>query len=474
MFKQLIHSKRSLLFKVCAIAGLAAIAASAQTDIARGKTATASSTEAAYVPPNAVDGNAATRWGSQFSNPQWIMVDLGATYSISGVKLVWEAASAKDYKIQISPTGTGSWTDIITKTNMPYVAPTRTDNLTGLSGSGRYIRMYGDTRTTNYGFSLFSFEVYSGGATNYTLTTSVSPAGAGTVSPAGGSYAAGTRVTVTPAANSGYQFSTWSGDMSGSANPGSILMDGNKSVTANFTPVSGYQAGDMLYYNGSSWTRIPKGTPGQELTENAAQVPTWTSPTVVTDIDGNLYTTVTIGTQTWMAQNLKTTRLNDGTPIPNVTDNAAWVALTTPGYCWYNNDNANSATYGALYNGYAVNTGKLAPKGWHVATDAEWHTLSNFLGDDAVSGGKLKEVGLVHWQSPNTGATNETGFSAIPGGFRFGAYNFCDQRVVGYWWSATEYDAEQLQGHHINYDRSTLYTLQGYKRYGLSVRLVRD
>jgi hypothetical protein len=119
--------------------------------------------------------------------------------------------------------------------------------------------------------------VYSGGTTNYTLTTSVNPAGAGTVSPAGGTYASGTTVTLTPAANSGYQFSNWSGDMSGSANPGTIVMTGNKSVTANFTAVSGLQAGDMSYYDGSTWTRIPKGNPGQVLTENAAQVPTWTT-----------------------------------------------------------------------------------------------------------------------------------------------------------------------------------------------------
>jgi uncharacterized protein (TIGR02145 family) len=473
MFKQLIHSKRSLIVKVCAIASLAAISVSAQTDIARGKTATASSTEGGYVPANAVDGNAATRWGSQFFDPQWIMVDLGATYSISSVKLVWETAAAKDYKIQVSATGTGSWTDIASKTNMPYVAPSRTDNLTGLSGSGRYIRMYGTARTTNYGYSLFSFEVYSGGATNYTLTTSVNPAGAGTVSPAGGSYASGTRVTVTPAANSGYQFSNWSGDMSGSANPGLILMDGNKSVTANFTPVSGYQAGDMQYYNGSSWTRIPKGNPGQKLIENAMQVPTWTSPSVVADIDGNLYTTITIGTQTWMKQDLKTTRLNDGTPIPNVTDVETWIWLTTPGYCWYNNDNAHSATYGALYNWYAVNTGKLAPKGWHVATDAEWTTLSNFLGGEAVAGGKLKEVGFVHWQSPNTGATDETGFSALPGGCRYGDGNFGGLTLAGEWWCPV--------GNGTRYSRFIAYYLQDIQRdlqeqrsNGRSVRLVRD
>jgi uncharacterized protein (TIGR02145 family) len=477
MVEQLVSSKRrfeAMLVKVCAVAGLAAIAVSAQTDIARGKTATTSSTEAAYGAANAVDGNNATRWGSQFSNPQWIMVDLGTKCFISSVKLVWEAASAKDYKIQVSATGSDPWKDIATQTNMPYVAPSRTDNLTALSDSGRYIRMYGTARTTNYGFSLFSFEVYSNLRTNFTLTTSVNPAGAGTVSPAGGSYASGATATVTPAANSGYQFSNWSGDMGGSANPGTIVMIGDKSVTANFTPVSGFQAGDMSYYNGSIWTRIPKGNPGQVLTENATQVPTWTNPTVVADIDGNLYTTVTIGTQTWMQQDLKATRYNDGAPIPNVTDAAAWAGLTTPGYCWYDNNAVYKTTYGALYNWYAINTGKLAPKGWHVPTNAEWTTLSTYLGGDGVSGGKLKEAGLDHWLTPNTGATNETGFSALANGFR-STVGFNARIEQCGWWSATESGSSTAYDCRLVYIGSQMVRDWGYvKGCGFSVRLIKD
>ncbi|MBI5010148.1 MAG: fibrobacter succinogenes major paralogous domain-containing protein, partial [Bacteroidia bacterium] len=137
----------------------------------------------------------------------------------------------------------------------------------------------------------------------------------------------------------------------------------------------------------------------------------------VSDIDGNVYQTVTIGTQVWMKENLKTTKLNDGIALPNVIDNAAWAALTTTGYCWYNNDATTyKSTYGALYNWYAVNTGKLCPIGWHVPSDDEWTLLTTFRGGYSVAGGKLKETGTLHWTSPNTGATNETGFTALPGG----------------------------------------------------------
>ena len=138
----------------------------------------------------------------------------------------------------------------------------------------------------------------------------------------------------------------------------------------------------------------------------------------ITDIDGNVYDTVVIGSQEWTVQNLKTTKLNDGTAIPEVTDNSAWAALTTPGRCAYNNDPANRTIYGELYNWYAVGIGNLAPAGWRVPTDADWTTLTTYLGGLTVAGGKLKESGTTHWHSPNTSGTNEVGFSALPGGCR--------------------------------------------------------
>ena len=142
-----------------------------------------------------------------------------------------------------------------------------------------------------------------------------------------------------------------------------------------------------------------------------------TPSNTVTDIDGNVYHTVKIGTQVWMVENLKTTKYNDGTPIPLVTANSSWAILTTPGYCFYNNDaNVNKATYGAMYNWYIVNTGKLCPAGWHVPIDAEWTTLTNYLGSENAAGGKLKEFGISHWVTPNDGTTNSSGFTALPAG----------------------------------------------------------
>lgn len=121
----------------------------------------------------------------------------------------------------------------------------------------------------------------------------------------------------------------------------------------------------------------------------------------MTDQEGNVYKTITIGTQTWMAENLRTTTYNDGTVIPNVTDNDEWADLSTPAYCWYDNDSATYAqTYGALYNWYTVATDSLCPTGWHVPTDAEWTILTDTLGGLTIAGGLLKETGTTHWTAP--------------------------------------------------------------------------
>ena len=162
----------------------------------------------------------------------------------------------------------------------------------------------------------------------------------------------------------------------------------------------------------------------------------------ITDKDGNVYTSVTIGTQIWMVENLKTTKYNDGTDIPLVTIDEAWTDLAydhTEGYCWYDNNAANKADYGALYNWYAVKTGKLCPTGWHVPSHDEWTTLANHLGGENVAGAKLKETGNSHWIAPfNDDATNETGFSARPGGYRdlYGLFHWIGER--GIWWTSTE------------------------------------
>lgn len=159
-----------------------------------------------------------------------------------------------------------------------------------------------------------------------------------------------------------------------------------------------------------------------------------TTSGTVTDADGNVYHTVTIGTQTWLVENLKTTKYNDGVTIPNVTDNTTWSNLTTGAYCNYNNDAANGTNFGRLYNWHTVNTGKLAPKGWHIPTDIEWTTLCDYLGGNDVAGGKMKSA--TGWGS-EIGTTNSSGFSALPSGGIINA-KFSNINVKCYFWSTTE------------------------------------
>lgn len=196
----------------------------------------------------------------------------------------------------------------------------------------------------------------------------------------------------------------------------------------------------------------------------------------ITDADGNVYSTIKIGTQVWMGENLKTTKYNDGTPIPLTPDKTEWFNLTTPGYCWYNNDETNyKSKYGALYNWYCVNSGKLCPQGWHIPTYTEWNTLVKYLGGNSVAGGKLKETGTLHWKDPNTGATNETGFKALPGGFRRynGEFLLCNSN--GDWWSSTELETDFAYNCIIHYDSNHLnFFGQSIKTFGYSVRCIKD
>ncbi len=194
----------------------------------------------------------------------------------------------------------------------------------------------------------------------------------------------------------------------------------------------------------------------------------------VTDIDGNVYTTVTIGSQVWMAENLKTTKYNDGTKILNVTDDDEWENLSSAAYCWYDNDINNGNIYGALYNWYAVHTGKLCPIGWHVPTDEEWTELIDYLGGENVAGGKLKETNTTHWKKPNTGATNETCFTALPSGVRDSNGSFFKVVYYGHWWSATEYGANRAWFRFISYYYSNVLRHVSHKNPGLSIRCVRD
>ena len=199
----------------------------------------------------------------------------------------------------------------------------------------------------------------------------------------------------------------------------------------------------------------------------------------VTDTDGNIYTNVTIGTQIWMVENLKTTKYNDGTEIPLITDNTGWNNATADAYCWYDNAITNKDLYGALYNWYAVSTGKLCPKGWHVPSESEWAELVNYLGGESVAGGKLKTTGTIEggdglWHQPNVDATNETGFSALPGGLRGSAFN--DINWGGVWWTSTEYPSNRAYYFYINNNDGSVGDSDdgGSRSSGYSVRCLKD
>ncbi|HPI30692.1 MAG TPA: FISUMP domain-containing protein, partial [Bacteroidales bacterium] len=195
----------------------------------------------------------------------------------------------------------------------------------------------------------------------------------------------------------------------------------------------------------------------------------------VTDIDGNIYNIVTIGTQVWMKENLKVTKLNDESAIPLVSNETAWAYLTSPGFCWYaNNDTTYGNIYGALYNWYAVNTAKLCPAGWHVPRDAEWTTLTNYLGGLSVAGGKLKEAGTEHWASPNTGATNETNFTALPGGSRTADGLFSAIGSFGIFWSTDTVSAAHAKTHALSFNNTDITNNINLKTQGVSVRCICD
>ncbi len=203
----------------------------------------------------------------------------------------------------------------------------------------------------------------------------------------------------------------------------------------------------------------------------------------VTDIDGNVYKTVKIGLQSWMAENLKVTKFSNGDPIPNITGGSEWRALTKGAYCNYNNDTSSASVYGRLYNWYAVNDSRsIAPTGWHLPTNAEWAAMQAFLGVentkglDTISGGRLKEAGTAHWDNPNTGADNESGFSALPGGIRFGSGEaaFYNIRSSGVWWTNTAMTDSIAYNHGLARGSAGCYLSFGSKKDGCSVRCIKD
>jgi len=216
------------------------------------------------------------------------------------------------------------------------------------------------------------------------------------------------------------------------------------------------------------------------LTHSCKKTPLETG--TVTDIDGNVYKTVKIGNQWWMSENLRTTHYKDGTAIPGITEPAGWVlagsdtaAANTGAYCWYGND---SVTYGipyaALYNWYAASSGKLAPSGWHVPTDADWSALTHARGGDEC-GGTLKDGTVVYWKTPDVSATNETGFSALGGGYRdavHGLYN--EVKLSAFFWTSSDSVASRGWSRKLVYTDYLVHRQTIAKGAGLSIRCIKD
>jgi uncharacterized protein (TIGR02145 family) len=239
----------------------------------------------------------------------------------------------------------------------------------------------------------------------------------------------------------------------------------NKDVgNAVFDSVTGLTPDTPYYFRVRAYNEVGAGD--NSNTGNARTL------VAVTDADGNMYSVVTIGTQQWLVENLKTTKYADGTPIPNLVADGAWIADITGAYCYYNNDIANKTPYGALYNWYAVdNAHGLAPTGWRVPSDADLTTLSTYLGV-TLAGQRLKESGTLHWTS-STG-TNDTGFTGVGGGWRHYTGGFSLLKNDGYLWSTIEDSIYESLLHRLSLGDSILLRTQGSKNFGLSVRCMRD
>lgn len=197
----------------------------------------------------------------------------------------------------------------------------------------------------------------------------------------------------------------------------------------------------------------------------------------VTDVDGNTYKTIQIGKQEWMAENLKTTKFNDGTDIPFTPDNDAWLSADSAAYCDYDNDPSNSDHYGRLYNfsvADSTNTRKVCPAGWHVPSSQEWVILVDTLGGEIVAGGKLKEETTIHWATPNAGATNESGFTALPGGLRSSTGSFSNIAFMGLWWTSAKMSASGGLYFGIAFDDAGITDDAHSRSSGLSIRCVKD
>lgn len=211
-----------------------------------------------------------------------------------------------------------------------------------------------------------------------------------------------------------------------------------------------------------------KGGKGSQKPKTVAAI----IPTTVSDVDSNVYSIVKIGTQQWMLENLRTKHFSNGKAIAMVKDSTRWAVFNSAAYCVYANDSSNMKTHGLLYNWFAVNdSAKLCPNGWHVPSETDWNTLEETLGGTTVAGGKMKDTTL--WTN-SFGGTNESGFKGLPSGCRTNKGTYNSFGFYGLWWTSTENYATYAWYRGINYNSTDLFRHYYYKRYGFSVRCLKD
>jgi uncharacterized protein (TIGR02145 family) len=334
-----------------------------------------------------------------------------------------------------------------------------TSNLTGLMGNTRYyVSAYAEN---NAGLKYAIPVIFTTGPVVPTITTTAVSSITFTTCNTGGNINndGGSQVTV--------RGTCWS------TSPEPTISDSKTTDgtgTGNFVSnLTGLTSNTTYYCRAYAINDIGTGYGPQQIFK--------TDPLSISDIDGNVYNVIRIGTQLWTKENLKVTRYNNGDIIPDVTDSLTWNHLSTAAYCDYDNTPSNSTIYGRLYNWYTVDdTRNVCPVGWHVPNGAELSVMLTLLGWDLNTGGNLKETGSSHWALPNSGATNESGFTALPGGVR-ATYGFILMTMQGWWWTARDswFTADTNPSILILFsERSDFNAATQTKKTGLSVRCMRD
>jgi uncharacterized protein (TIGR02145 family) len=392
-----------------------------------------------------ITGTTATSGGNVTSDGGFSITDRGVCWSTSPTPTIANSNTNDG-------TGSGSFTS-----NLINLSPNTT----------YYLRAYAkNSITTSYGNEV----MFTTGAVSLpTLTTTIVTGLTGTSAVSGGNITSdgGAPVTARGVCWSTSQNPTIS-DVQTADGSGIGVFESNptgftEGVTYYLRAYATNTAG-TAYGNQVSFISIADGTLGS-----------------VNDIEGNVYKTVFIGGNWWMAENLKTTKYNDGTSVPIVTDNGTWAGLSTPAYCFYNNDQSTYGTnYSALYNWYAINNQNLCPIGWHIPTYEEWDALISYTGGVTIAGGKMKSTRTEpdshpRWVSPNIGATDEYNFSALPGGQRNYDGSFQQIGSSGYWWTSTEYTNDKVWILTMFSSSSHMQNMFGdFKGFGFSIRCIKD